>query len=836
MPQQPAELVARVEELTRALGEAQEQQSATAAALRAVARGSGTLPSVLQALAETAGRLCHADLAFIWLVEGEEMVILAAYRPAVEVGQFRAGRRVRLDSSTLTAARAIQERRTVHIPDMRAEQNRGYAEGVQVSIQLGALASLAAPLVYEDAVVGAFILTRRELGAFSDEEIALLESFADQAAIAVEVARRREETEQKNADLADSLAQQTAMATVLSAVARAGSDPEPVLFDIAEQARRLLGCENGSLVLFDGDHSNRVHSAFDRPTTPTVRTRDTSLTQVAPDRVLITQRISRSEMAELRSGVSEMLRSGRPTQEVGSREEVLARYPDSLISRSFHEIARLAVPLLVKGEVTGFLLVARRLARPFTEQQIALLQAFADQAVIAVENARLLQELQASNTELAESLAQQTATAEVLGIISGSPGDQEAALRAITEAAFRLCHGTWARVFLRDGNEVVAGPLASTVPDSGLREVEPRIALDSSRPGGQAILERRTVHVHDYLAYIVEHGAAADVVERTRSLSLVSRSAVYVPLVRGDAVIGVLAVLRTELRPFSEREIALAESFAAQAVIAIENARLFEEIREKSRELEELNGQLAVANQHKSAFVANMSHELRTPLNAIIGYSEMLAEEAEEEGASSLVSDLGKINSSGKHLLSLINNILDLSKIEAGRVDLYLEDFPVQDVIEEVEAVARSLVEQHGNQFVLDAGASPGVMHADLTKVRQCLLNLLSNAAKFTEHGTVTLAVQRTSEADGDWLSFAVSDTGIGMTAEQQGRLFQAFSQAEASTSSRYGGTGLGLALSRSFAQTMGGDITVTSVPGQGSTFSMRLPAVAPEPAVQPNV
>jgi signal transduction histidine kinase len=221
-----------------------------------------------------------------------------------------------------------------------------------------------------------------------------------------------------------------------------------------------------------------------------------------------------------------------------------------------------------------------------------------------------------------------------------------------------------------------------------------------------------------------------------------------------------------------------------------------------------------------------MSHELRTPLNAIIGYSEMLQEEAEDLGEDAFVGDLQKINGAGKHLLGLINDILDLSKIEAGRMDLYVEVFNVGQLVHDVAAIVQPLVDKNAN--VLDIGCPEdiGSMQADLTKVRQTLFNLLSNASKFTDHGTISLTVKR---EPGDWITFAVSDTGIGMTEAQLGRLFEAFSQAEASTRPRYGGTGLGLAISRAFCRMMGGDLTVTSVYGEGSTFTVRLPVVVAE-------
>jgi CheY-like chemotaxis protein/anti-sigma regulatory factor (Ser/Thr protein kinase) len=220
-----------------------------------------------------------------------------------------------------------------------------------------------------------------------------------------------------------------------------------------------------------------------------------------------------------------------------------------------------------------------------------------------------------------------------------------------------------------------------------------------------------------------------------------------------------------------------------------------------------------------------MSHELRTPLNAIIGYSEMLQEDAVDEGADNLVPDLKKVNAAGKHLLELINSILDLSKIEAGKMELQLEEFSVSGIVDDIRAVIQPLAEKNGNRLEVDCDASVGTIHSDLTKVRQVLFNLLSNACKFTEKGTVRLAVQREGAAEDSWMNFVVSDTGIGLTSEQLGRLFQEFSQADTATSRKYGGTGLGLALSRRLCRLMGGDVTVTSEAGRGSSFTVRLPA-----------
>src|SRR5581483_1831315 len=235
------------------------------------------------------------------------------------------------------------------------------------------------------------------------------------------------------------------------------------------------------------------------------------------------------------------------------------------------------------------------------------------------------------------------------------------------------------------------------------------------------------------------------------------------------------------------------------------------------------------ANQAKSQFLASMSHELRTPLNAIIGYSEMLQEEASELGAAELLPDLGKIHTAGRHLLDLINDVLDLSKIEAGRMELFRESFDVCSAARDVVDTALPLAQKNGNELILNCPDNAGTMHADLTKLRQSLLNLLSNASKFTHNGTIRLEIERRRETSGERMIFRVSDTGIGIEPDNVERLFEPFEQADASTSRRFGGTGLGLALSRRFCRLMGGDLTATSSPGKGSVFTIELPvSVAP--------
>ena len=293
------------------------------------------------------------------------------------------------------------------------------------------------------------------------------------------------------------------------------------------------------------------------------------------------------------------------------------------------------------------------------------------------------------------------------------------------------------------------------------------------------------------------------------------RAMLLVPLLHADQIVGALVVRRKEPGEFPQHTVDLLETFAEQSALAIQNAHLFQEVEEKGRQLE-------IASKHKSQFLANMSHELRTPLNAIIGVTEMLREDA--ESLQQDVEPFDRVLGASRHLLALINDILDLSKIEAGRMELHLDLFALMPLIDNVAKTIEPMARKNGNQIIVDCLPDIGKIHADQTRLRQALLNLASNANKFTEKGTVTIAARAERFGSDDWIKIDVTDTGIGMTPEQMEKLFQEFSQASSTTASKYGGTGLGLAISRHFCRLMGGDVTVESQPGKGSTFTVRIP------------
>jgi signal transduction histidine kinase/CheY-like chemotaxis protein len=463
--------------------------------------------------------------------------------------------------------------------------------------------------------------------------------------------------------------------------------------------------------------------------------------------------------------------------------------------------------MLKDGRTIGAIAVARSERGYFPEREIELLRTFADQAVIAIENVRLFDEVQARTRELVQSVEELRALGEVTQAVN-STIDLETVLTTIVAKATQLSSTEAGAIYVfDDDNQEFRLRATYGLDDTIVAELRQSHIHIGETAISRAIENHIPIQIPDIQN---DPSATIDVIIRAGF-----RALLIVPLLGANRLVGAFVIRRKRPGEFPKSTVELLQTFAAQSVLAIQNAGLFSEIEKKSR-------QLAEASQHKSQFLANMSHELRTPLNAIIGVSEMLREDA--EALKQDTEPLDRVLGAGRHLLALINDILDLSKIEAGRMELHLESFPLASLIEDVARTIEPMAAKNRNRFVIDCPTDLGTVHADQTRFRQALLNLASNANKFTKNGTITIAAQPQRLDGRDWITIAVADTGIGMTAEQMGKLFQEFSQADVSTTRKYGGTGLGLAISKRFCQMMGGDITVESQVGRGSTFTIRLP------------
>jgi signal transduction histidine kinase len=619
--------------------------------------------------------------------------------------------------------------------------------------------------------------------SFTRAQIKLFETFADQAVIALENVRLFQE-------LKESLEQQTATSEILSVIATSPTDLQPVLDTVAESAARLCESMDAQIYRAEGDKVRKV----------------ASYGSISPVLAI-------GETRPLNRGL------------VGSRAIVdrqLIHIHDMMAEREdewdFWHLDKqqgvrtiLAVPLLREGIPIGSILIRRTEVRPFSEKQIALLKTFSDQGVIAIENVRLFQELQARTRELARSVGELKALGEVGQIVS-STLDLQTVLSTIVRHAVQLSRTDCGIIYEYDEPSQEFHLRASYQMEEELVKAYQATPLRLGQGAtGRAAETRVPYQIPDLRQ---EHELPTRGM-RPLLFRLGYQSLLAVPLLLDQKIMGALTIYRRQTGSFAPEAVNLLQTFATQSALAIQNARLFREIEEKSRQIE-------AANRHKSEFLANMSHELRTPLNAIIGFSEVLGERMFGELNEKQAEYTDDILSSGRHLLSLINEILDLSKVEAGRMELEVATFDLPLAIDNARTFVRERATKHGINLDVTVDERLGEFVGDERKIKQVLLNLLSNAVKFTpEGGRIGINARQTDGA----VEISVTDTGIGISPEDQAKIFEEFRQVGGDYAHKREGTGLGLTLAKKFVELHGGRIWVESEVGKGSTFSFTLPA-----------
>jgi signal transduction histidine kinase/putative methionine-R-sulfoxide reductase with GAF domain len=677
----------------------------------------------------------------------------------------------------------------VHIHDVAAVP--GYPD---VPIRLGKQhTSLGVPLLREGETVGVIVLARQRVEPFTERQIELVRTFADQAVIAMENARlltelrqRTEELARRNSEYGERIEHQAATIDVLKAMSGTPDDTRQVFDLITRRAQELCNSTAAGIFEYDGELVH-IRSAYG---------------------------IEKIEGGPEYSAAFPMkpTRGSLPCRAILDRQVIHIRNmqadPELLpIVRNLGIRSNLAIPLLRNETAVGAFVINSKRPGGFSDSQVALLQTFAEQAVIAITSVANFRALRERTTELTRSVGELQALEEVMRAVNSSL-DLETVLSTIISRAVQLSDADEGTIYEFDDAEQVFVPKSAY----GMTEArvaalrDRRIRIGDATPLGQSAAMRAPLHIPD-LTEAVHIDGARELVRDGIHAGLV------VPLLRDHKVLGGLVIRRRAVGGFAPTVPTLLQTFAGQCVLAIENARLFREIADKSE-------QLALASQHKSQFLANMSHELRTPLNAILGYAELLADGIYGELPERPKGVLERIQSNGRHLLALINDVLDLAKIEAGQLILTLEDYSLSEVLRSVVIAMEPLAAAKGLKFAAMVQSDLPTAHGDARRLSQVLLNLVGNAIKFTDEGAVELL----AAAVDDQFVITVRDTGPGIAQADQERIFEEFQQIDNSNTRKKSGTGLGLAISRRIIEMQGGAISVQSAPGRGSTFRVVLP------------
>jgi signal transduction histidine kinase len=767
-----------VARLSRELSEAFEQQAATAEILNVISNSPTDTQPVFNAIVQSGSKLFPGALVSVALRYGD--TINAAAVAAPDPARVEAWRRT-ISGTPLARnymhGAALLDRRIVDISDV-ADAPAEFAAGAQNFLTSGNRAITIMPMMRGDEAIGLLSVVRPVAGPLSDKQLAVLRTFANQAVIAIENTRLLKETK-------EALERQTATAEILRVISSSPTDVQPVFDAIVESCTRLLACSHSTLRLIKGDRAEIVASNSTQGTNT-----DKSPMPLDDDSLPTTQAVMRREVVQIPDTFA---------------DGVSARIRQRGEQRGFRSL--MIAPMLRESSAMGTIHVHRATPGRFTEKEVALLETFASQAVIAIENARLFKELQAQTTALTRSVGQLTALGEVGQAISSSL-DLETVLQTIVSRAVQLTGVDAGSIYEYDAQDEVYRLQAAEKMEPELIEAVRKTPIRKGDGAtGRTAVTLEPVQVADIEDKSYQ-GSRKDNLRRTGY-----RAVLAVPLLREDQLLGALQVFRKTPGPFAPEVVDLLKTFATQSAMAMQNARLFREIAEKGKQLEE-------ASHHKSQFLASMSHELRTPLNAILGFNEMILDEIYGPVTPDVRSPLEEMQASGKHLLRLINNVLDLAKIEAGRMELSLQAYSVHDTVESVRSTLRSIAAEKGLELLTVVPADIPLAYGDPGRMSQCLLNLAGNALKFTKAGKVEIG----AKLDGDQLVYRVSDTGIGIPAEKIGSLFTEFKQTDATIASEYGGTGLGLSITKKFVEMHGGRIWIESELGKGSAFIFEVP------------